>query len=113
MSFRSLAVAAVLCIGAINNEGAHAFAPSGVTQRSSLASGVMGNSRTAPSSVREGRTSLFMSSRQQTGRDFYRILGVNRNASLKEIKAAFRRQAKQFHPGALRFVYLYITCASN
>jgi preprotein translocase subunit Sec63 len=74
---------------------------------------VMGNSRTAPSSVREGRTSLFMSSRQQTGRDFYRILGVNRNASLKEIKAAFRRQAKQFHPGALRFVYLYITCASN
>jgi len=100
MSFRSLAVAAVLCIGAINNEGAHAFAPSGVTQRSSLASGVMGNSRTAPSSVREGRTSLFMSSRQQTGRDFYRILGVSRNADLKEIKAAFRRQAKQFHPDA-------------
>jgi len=41
-----------------------------------------------------------MSSRQQTGRDFYRILGVNRNATVKEIKAAFRNQAKQFHPDA-------------
>jgi len=41
-----------------------------------------------------------MSSRQQTGRDFYRILGVNRNASTKEIKSAFRRLAKQYHPDA-------------
>ena len=98
MSFPTFAAAAVLCLGAINNEGAHAFAPNGVTQRS-LASGVTGNVNTMPFSGRESRTSLFMSSRQQTGRDFYRILGVSRNATTKEIKSAFRRMAKQYHPG--------------
>ena len=104
MIFPSFTVLGVLCLGAIIDEGVYAFAPSGgVTQRS-LGSGVMGNSRTAPSSARESRTSLFMSSRQQTGRDFYRILGIQRNATTKDIKAAFRRQAKQFHPGASRRV---------
>jgi len=33
-----------------------------------------------------------------TQRDFYDILGVPRNASLDEIKAAFRRLARQYHP---------------
>lgn len=101
MNFPSLAVVAVLCLGAIGNEGAYAFAPSGgVTQRSP-SSGAMGNFKTAaPSYGRASSTSLFMSSRQQTGRDFYRILGVNRNASTKEIKSAFRTKAKQYHPDA-------------
>jgi len=33
-----------------------------------------------------------------TQRDYYEILGVNRNASPDELKAAFRRLARQYHP---------------
>jgi molecular chaperone DnaJ len=33
-----------------------------------------------------------------TDRDYYDILGVPRNASQDELKAAFRRMARQFHP---------------
>src|SRR3990172_6698590 len=33
-----------------------------------------------------------------TQRDYYEILGVNRNASSDELKAAFRRLARQYHP---------------
>ena len=31
-------------------------------------------------------------------RDYYEILGVPRNASLDDLKAAFRQQARQYHP---------------
>lgn len=32
------------------------------------------------------------------GRDYYQVLGVNRNASAKEIKQAYRRLARKYHP---------------
>lgn len=37
--------------------------------------------------------------------DPYRILGVNRNSDLNEIKQAYRRKAKQYHPDAQQFDY--------
>jgi preprotein translocase subunit Sec63 len=40
-----------------------------------------------------------MSSRQQTGKDFYSILGVSRDANTAEIKSAYRKMAKKYHPG--------------
>ena len=33
-----------------------------------------------------------------TNRDYYEVLGVGRNASDDEIKAAFRKLARQYHP---------------
>ncbi len=37
-----------------------------------------------------------------TKRDYYEILGVQRNASADEMKSAFRRLAKQYHPDVNR-----------
>lgn len=46
-------------------------------------------------------TRLYMSSRgTQTNRDFYKILGVDRNANAADIKKAYRAKARQYHPDA-------------
>jgi DnaJ-class molecular chaperone len=32
------------------------------------------------------------------GKDYYKILGISRTASEKDVKAAFRKLARQHHP---------------
>eukprot|EP01083_Nonionella_stella_P165770 552470_1 len=41
-----------------------------------------------------------MSTRNSSEQDFYRMLGISRSASSKEIKSAYRQMAKKYHPDA-------------
>ena len=35
-------------------------------------------------------------------RDYYEVLGIDKNASEQDIKKAFRQQAKKYHPDLSR-----------
>ena len=104
-SFRSMALAFLL---------ANSMTPvSGFTQPSfgqnSLLSKNHPRSVTAStaSTTKTTSTALFMST--STGRDFYKILGVPRNSDAAAIKAAYRKLAKQYHPGTcISIVWLSI-----
>lgn len=50
--------------------------------------------------TRPAKSALFMSTRNRANRDFYQILSVSRNANAREVKSAYRKKAKAYHPDA-------------
>ena len=106
----------VLCCGCVWWNNVTAFSPSSLSPSTTTSTTRSTTSTTAtrPHSFNGHNnrktmttTSLQMSSRGAgTGRDFYKILGVSRNADTSEIKRAYRKLAKELHPGTYVFMFL-------
>lgn len=93
-----------LCVVACAPAAILGFAPSECRRRpvSDFVTKLPYNSFTSSSNNnhRHPNTSLHMSSRTSSNRDFYSILGVARSADAAEIKSAYRKLAKKYHPDA-------------
>lgn len=49
--------------------------------------------------------SILMATRNDSGEDYYKVLGIPKQASTKDIHAAFRREAKRYHPDVCHMSY--------
>lgn len=56
------------------------------------------SARSAPSGWATSRARSRPSRMLRMGRDFYEVLGVDRNADKSELKSAFRKLAREYHP---------------
>ena len=76
-------------------------------RRSSLVKNVVDDIRLLRQPIQQQRSrssnwlssQLFMSSRVPMTRDLYDVLGISRGASIREIRQAYRKMAKRYHPG--------------